>query len=135
MTRANAPMNDYDYARLTKRLYWLALAVAFAGSCIAWAVWGRPYGAGFALGAAASIANLWIWHVIANGLAGQQSRKTAVAGVLFAGRILALFAFGYVIVRTLNVQPLAAILGLLSASFAVIVEILFELASSFRPSR
>lgn len=128
-------MTDYDYARLTRRLYWLTFVVAVTGSCIAWAVWGRSYGAGFATGAAASIVNLWIWHVIADALAGKQSKRTAVAGSLFAGRLLALFAFGYVIVRALNVQPLAAILGLLSASFAVIVEILVELAGSFRPSR
>ena len=128
-------MSDIDYTRSTRRLYWLTFIIAVTGSFIAWSLWGKGAGGGFALGSMASFVNLWIWEMIANGLAGGNSKKSMVAGGLFAGRLLALFAFGYVIVRALNVQPLAAIVGLLSASFAVVVEILLELAGAARSSR
>jgi hypothetical protein len=128
-------MTDIDYTQSTRRLYWLTCVIAVTGSFVAWALWGKGAGGGFALGGMASLVNLWIWEAIANGLAGAKSKKSVVAGGLFAGRLLALFAFGYVIVRALNVQPLAAIVGLLSASFAVVAEILLELAGAGRPSR
>jgi hypothetical protein len=128
-------MNDLDYTLSTRRLYWLTFVIVVTGSFIAWAFWGKPAGGGFALGGIASLANLWMWDMIASGLSGRQSGKSLAAGALFAGRFLALFAFGYVIVRALNVQPLAAVAGLLSASLAVIAEILFELASAARLSR
>jgi hypothetical protein len=128
-------MKDIDYARSMRRLYWLTFVIAITGSAVAWAVWGKGAGGGFALGSMASLVNLWMWEAIANGLGGGKSKKSAVAGGLFAGRFLALFAFGYVIVRTLNVQPLAAILGLLSASVAVVAEIVLQLSGAARPSR
>ena len=128
-------MGDIDYIQSTRRLYWLTFVIAVTGSFVAWALWGKGAGGGFALGGMASLVNLWMWEAIANGLAGAKSKKSVVAGGLFAGRFLALFAFGYVIVRALNVQPLAAIVGLLSASFAVLVEILLELAGAGPPSR
>lgn len=128
-------MRDIDYARSTRRLYWLTFVIATAGSVVAWVLGGWPSAAGFALGGIASLVNLWMWEAIANGLSGAKSKKSMAAGGLFAGRFLALFAFGYVIVRALNVQPLAAVVGLLSASFAVLAEILLELAGAARPSR
>jgi hypothetical protein len=128
-------MSDINYARATRRLYWLTFVIAVTGSFAAWALWGKGAGGGFALGGMASLLNLWMWEAIANGLAGGKTKKSVVAGGLFAGRLLALFAFGYVIVSALNVQPLAAIVGLLSASFAVLAEILLELAGAARPSR
>ena len=128
-------MDNFDYIRSTRRLYWLTFVIVVTGSFLAWGIWGKSAAGGFALGGIASLANLWIWEMIANGLSGNPSKKSMVAGALFAGRLLALFAFGYVIVRALNVQPLAAIAGLLSASLGVIAEILFELAGAARLSR
>lgn len=128
-------MKDIDYTRGTRRLYWLTFVIVATGSFAAWGIWGRSAGGGFALGGIASLANLWMWETIASGLSGRPSRKSLAAGAFFAGRFLALFAFGYVIVRALNVQPLAAIAGLLSASLAVIAEILVELAGTARLSR
>jgi hypothetical protein len=128
-------MNDIDYTRSTRRLYWLTFVIAVTGSVIAWAGWGNSAGGGFALGSVTSLANLWMWEAIAKGLSGERSRKSVVAGGLFAGRFLALFAFGYVIVRALKFQPLAAIAGLLSSSLAAIAEILVELAGAARSSQ
>jgi hypothetical protein len=70
---------------------------------------------------------LWIWHLVADIVGGKPGRRSKLAGALFAGRFLALLVFGYVIVETLNVQPAAAVFGLLASSAAVIVEILIEL--------
>lgn len=128
-------MDDIDYTRSTRRLYWLTFVIVVTGSLIAWALRGEGAGAGFALGGIASLVNVWMWETIANALSGSRSKKSMAAGGLFAGRFLALFAFGYVIVRALNVQPLAAVVGLLSASFAVIAEILLELTGGTRSSR
>jgi hypothetical protein len=128
-------MNDIDYMQSTRRLYWLTFVIGVTGTFLTWALWGKSAGTGFALGGTASLANLWMWDAIASGLSGRPSRKSVAAGALFAGRFLALFALGYVIVRALNVQPLAAVAGLLSASLAVVVEILIELAGAARLSR
>jgi hypothetical protein len=128
-------IGDIDYDRSTRRLYWLTFVIAVSGTAISWALWGTRVGAGFGLGSMGSFVNLWVWHAIADGLGGRQTGRSMAAGALFAGRFLALFALGYVIVRTLNVQPFAAILGLLTSSLAVLAEIIIELASSWRLSR
>jgi hypothetical protein len=126
---------DIDYEQSTRRLYWLTLTIGVTGTAVSWAVWGVSAGAGFGIGSAASLTNLWIWQMLAASLSGKPSRKSMIAGGLFAGRFLALFALGYVIVRALNVQPLAAILGLLVSSAAVVAEIVIELAAGRRLSR
>ncbi len=128
-------MDDIDYTRSTRRLYWLTFVIVITGSFLAGALWGQGAGGGFALGGIASLVNLWMWEAIANALSGARSKKSMAAGGLFAGRFLALFAFGYVIVRALNVQPLAAVVGLLSASLAVVAEIVLQLTGGIRRSR
>ncbi len=128
-------MDDIDYTRSTRRLYWLTFVIVITGSFLAWALWGPGAGGGFALGGIASLVNLGMWEAIANALSGARAKKTMAAGGLFAGRFLALYAFGYVIVRALNVQPLAAVVGLLSASLAVVAEIVLQLTGGIRRSR
>ena len=123
---------DMNYALSTRRLYWLTFLISFIGSVLGGTLWGRQVGGGFAFGSLASFVNLWIWESIALAAGGTQNRRTTAAAFFFVGRFLALFAFGYVIVKALNIQPLAAILGLLTSSAAVIVEIFIELAGSWR---
>jgi uncharacterized membrane protein len=123
----DASFADIDYARATRRLYWLTGAIGLAGTVVSWTIWGKAAGGGFLLGSIASLGNLWIWRAIARGLSHGESRPSKVAPSLFAARFLALFAIGYVMLRTLNVQPLAMILGLLVSAAAVIAEILLEL--------
>lgn len=119
---------DIDYSRSTRRLFVLTVAIGFVGSAIAWVVWGGPGAAGFGIGSAASFLNLWLWHGLTLRLSGEGDRRARFASTFFVGRILVLFAIGYVILRTLNVQPLAAILGLFTSAIAAMAEILIELA-------
>jgi hypothetical protein len=123
---------DIDYAQATRRLFWLTGLVGIVGSLIALVKWGGPSGLGFAIGSAASLLNLWIWYAITLRLSGDTSRRSRAGPIFFAGKLLALFAFGYVILKTLNVEPLAAILGLFSSVLAVLGEIAIELVIGSR---
>jgi hypothetical protein len=119
---------DIDYRQSTRRLFILTAALGGTGSLLALAFWGRPAGGGFAIGSAASLLNLWLWHRITAWLSAKDERRSRFVGALFACRLLALFALGYVILNALNVEPLAAILGLLTSAMAVVAEITIELA-------
>ncbi|HXE11184.1 MAG TPA: ATP synthase subunit I [Bryobacteraceae bacterium] len=123
---------DIDYAQATRRLFWLTGLVGFVGSLVALVMWGGPSGLGFAIGSAASLANLWMWYAITLRLSGDSGRRSNLGSVFFAGKFLALFALGYVILKTLNIEPLAAILGLFSSVLAVIGEIAIELVIGSR---
>src|SRR4051794_30595053 len=98
-------MPDIDYGQSTKRLFRWTVCIGCIGFLISFFVWGRRTGFGFAIGAAAALANLWIWDAVAKSLSGTPGRRSTLAGALFAGRFLALFAFGYVIVSYLDVSP------------------------------
>jgi hypothetical protein len=129
------PAQDINYALSTRRLYWFTAVIAVIGSTWCWMRWNWPVSGGFLFGSLASFGNLWIWDSIAASLSGDSNRRTTTATAVFAGRFLALFAFGYVIVKSWHLQPLAAILGLLASSAAVVIEILIELAGYWRLSR
>jgi ATP synthase I chain len=128
-------VSDIDYAKATRRVFWLTAIVGLAGALLSWRLSTGNAGVSFGLGALGSLLNLWVWHALAARLAGRQGRESNVAAVLFAIRLLGLFVFGYVIVGVLNLQPLPAILGLLTSSAAVMAEMIIELASSWRMSR
>jgi hypothetical protein len=128
-------VSDIDYARATRRVFWLTATAGLAGSLLSWRLSSGNAGVSFGFGALGSLLNLWIWHALAARLAGRQSRESKVAGLLFAIRLLTLFVLGYVIVGILNLQPLPAILGLLTSSVAAMAEMIIELASSSRMSR
>lgn len=130
MERMEAP--DIDYGQSTRRLFILTIALGVLGSLVALGIWGAPAGVGFTIGSAASLLNLWLWQRITARLSLKGERPSRFVGALFAGRLLALFALGYVILETLNVEPLAAILGLLTSALAVVAEIAIELALGAR---
>jgi hypothetical protein len=79
--------------------------------------------------------NLWVWEVVAGSLNEKPGKRSTMAGALFAGRFLALFAFGYVIVSYLDVSPFAALIGLFTGAAAILAEIIFELAAFKRLSQ
>lgn len=119
--------NDIDYARSTRRLFWLTLAIGIAASAVGWVMGGRRIGLGLGLGSFASLGNLWLWHAVTEGIKpGEKPSRSSAA--FFALRILALFAIGYVMVKYLSVDPRAGVAGLFASSAAVLVEILLELA-------
>jgi hypothetical protein len=86
----------------------------------------------FLLGAIASFGNLWLYDWLSRSIApgATAGRKPWQAGA-FIGRYLVLFTVGYAIVKALDVNPLAVVLGLLTSTGAVLVSLLFELAQSF----
>ncbi len=127
-------MADIDYDRSARRLFGLTIFIGCAGFVTSYALWGGRAGYGFGLGSLASLVNLWLWSVIADSLARKKDKRSSFAAVLFGGRLLALFAFGYVIVSYLDVSPLAALVGLFTSAIAVLAEIVFELAASKRLS-
>lgn len=121
-------MSDIDYGRATRRLYWLTVAIAFVASLVGFAYWGRPVGLGLALGGVVSLANLWLWDSLGKMLAGKAGKGSSILAILMAGRLLALFAGGYVIVKYLEVDVLAGVAGLLSSALAALIEIVLEIA-------
>jgi hypothetical protein len=121
-------VSDIDYGRATRRLYWLTVAIAFVASLVGFAYWGRPVGLGLALGGVVSLANLWLWDSLGKMLAGKAGKGSSILAILMAGRLLALFAGGYVIVKYLEVDVLAGVAGLLSSALAALVEIVLEIA-------
>jgi ATP synthase I chain len=120
---------DIDYDKATRRLFWVTGVIGLTGALSSWSIWGRAAGGGFAIGSVASLANVWIWHTIAQRLSANEGKPSKLTSVLLTGRFLALFAIAYVILRTLKVQPVAVIAGLLTSALAVIAEILVELAA------
>src|SRR4051812_46662827 len=109
-------------ARIGKAMF----AITATGLVVA-SVWrGWSYGAGFALGAAASWLNFrWLQQIV-DALGSSRPTKKRVA--VLAGMRYALLGSGsYVILRYSPVNLVAAMVGLFVAVAAVIVEICFEL--------
>lgn len=126
---------DIDYQRATLRLFRIAIALVIAGTLIAGLWRGFPGGIGFALGGGASLVSLSLWRRVAMKISpSQERRKPGPSRLFLAGRFLALFAAAYVIVKTLEVNVMAAFTGLFVSAAAVIAEVLFELVT-FRHSR
>jgi len=126
---------DIDYSQSTKRLFRWTVCIGVSGIVISFAVWGKRTGYGFGIGALAALVNLWVWDAVAESLSGKPGKRSTMAGALFAGRFLALFAFGYVIVSYLDVSPFAALIGLFTGAAAILAEIIFELAAFKRLSQ
>lgn len=119
--------DDSLFERALGRIAKAALAIAVAGAIVA-TVWkGWPWGAGFAIGAAASWLNFRLLKQIVDALG--RTRPVRKRLVAMAGLRYALLGGGaYVILHYSPVSVTAALAGLFVAAAAVIVEICFELA-------
>jgi len=115
----------YQRAEVRIARMMLALTAGGAVTMFAWRGWG--WGAGFAMGAAASWLGFhWLRQVVhAVSGTGRPRRRLALMGGL---RYLLLGGGAYVIVRYSSISMAAALAGLFVSAAAVIVEILFELA-------
>jgi hypothetical protein len=104
-----------------------AMVALSAGGVIAASAWrGWTWGAGFALGAAASWLNFYWLKQIVDALGSSRPTRKRVA--VLAGLRYALLGGGsYVILRYSSVSLTAAMIGLFVSAAAVIVEICFEL--------
>ena len=118
-----------------RRLYTLTAAFGLIGFVSYFWVLGPRSGFGFLLGAAGSFGNLLLFEWLARSLApGDAPRQPWKAGA-FATRYLLLFTFGYVIVKTLGVNPLAVALGLLASAAAVLISSTIEIVQSLLGSK
>jgi len=120
-------MNDeqlFDRAlqRMTKAMFAIG-----AGGTVAAAAWrGWAWGAGFAVGAAASWINFrWLKQIV-DAISGKRPTRKRVA-VLAGLRYLLLGGGCYVILHFSRISLPATLAGLFVAAGAVIVEIVFQL--------
>lgn len=108
--------------RISKAMF--AIGVGGAIAAAAWRGW--TWGAGFALGAAASWINFrWLKQIV-DALGSKRPTRKRVA-VLAGLRYLLLGGGAYVILHYSRISLPAALAGLFVAAGAVIVEIIFEL--------
>ncbi len=119
-----------DYEAPIRRLYWLTFFFGIAGFifCLPWQGIGAAFG--FALGAAGSVGNLWLFSWLARAMNPQEQRRKPWKGGLFVARYFVLVASGYVIVKLLSVNALTIVLGLLASTAAAMVILLLELLQS-----
>jgi len=104
------------------QLYRLTTLIGMAGTVVYWLYGGFRPALAFALGAATSFLNLWLFNRLASSIEpGERSRKPWQAGA-FAGRYLIFFAAGYVIVKALDVSPLPVVFGLFASTAAVLLK-------------
>jgi len=120
---------DIDYTRATRRLYYFTLAIGICGLPLASWRMGWPGAAGWLLGAAISLANLWLWERVATKLSSRGEQNNGPRTATLAVRALAVLAGAYVIVNALKVNGMALVCGLLASILGVIAEIVFELAA------
>lgn len=112
-------------------LYRLTILFGLAGTIFNYAYGGFRPALAFALGAAISVLNLWLFNRLARGIEpGEGSKKPWQAGA-FAARYLIFFAAGYVIVKALDVSPLPVVFGLFASTAAVLLSSVLELFGSF----
>jgi ATP synthase I chain len=113
------------------QLYRFTLLIGLAGTLAYFFYGGFRPALAFALGAATSLLNLWLFNRLARGIGpGEGSKKPWQAGA-FAGRYLIFFAAGYVIVKALDVSPLPVVFGLFASTAAVLLSSVLELFGSF----
>jgi uncharacterized membrane protein YedE/YeeE len=118
-----------------RRLYWLTIAFGLIGFVSYFAVLGPTPAVAFLLGALGSFGNLWLFDWLSRAIGpGTASRKPWQAGT-FITRYLLFFAFGYVIVKGLGVNPLPVVFGLLASTAAVLMSSIFELVARLFGSR
>jgi hypothetical protein len=131
-------MTEPEAAFFVRRIYWLTLGFGLLGFVVYFGLQGWRPAAGFALGAFASVGNLWLYERLTRsiepGPAGAAPKKPWQAGV-FMLRYVVMILLAYAIVKALDVNALAVILGLLTSTAAVVTSTIIELFDSFFVSR
>jgi hypothetical protein len=118
--------DDRFFERALERIAKATFAMAVGGVILAAAWGGWTWGAGFALGAAASWINFQVLKRVVEALGENRPTRARVA-VLAGLRYALLGGGGYAILHYSSVSLTATLLGLFVAVAAVIVEICFEL--------
>jgi hypothetical protein len=112
------------YTRLIRRTLQAIAVIGTAGSIVAALRWDWRIGLGFLLGAALSGLSFWRWQRVTESITGG-GRAGSLAGMVV--RLALLVGAAYAIIRYLEVNPVAVLLGLLVSAAAVIFAIVFEL--------
>jgi len=138
-------MTELEANLIVRRIYWLALGFGALGFVAYFALQGWRPASAFFLGALGSIGNLWIFDKLAHSIQPAPAAEPPAEGPdppkkpwqagIFVTRYILLLAVGYAIVKTLGVNPLAVILGLLSSTAAVLTSTVIELLQNYLVSR
>ena len=128
-------MTEQDLHASLTRLYWLTGLFGAIGSISYFWIDGPKAALSFALGTAGSFGNLWLFVWLTSAIApGDYPRKPWKAS-LFVIRFGLLLLFGYVIVKSLNINGLAVILGLLVSTVAVLASLPLEIVERLLRNR
>jgi hypothetical protein len=114
---------DRAVGRIRAAMLWLSVA----GTVVAWFLQGWQWSLGFLAGALASLANFYWLHQLTASLGTGAPRPRRRVLVFLALRYVLLGLCGYVIVKIFGLSLAAALLGLLVAVAAAILEVLYEL--------
>ncbi len=127
-------MTSQSSDQALRRLYWLTLLFGLAGFVSYYWVLGPRSAFGFLLGALGSLGNLWLFERLARSIAPSDAPRQPWKAGAFVARYLILFTFAYVIVKGLEVNVLAVVLGLLASTAAVLLSSIIEIVQSFTGS-
>ena len=131
-------MTEPEAVLFVRRIYLLALGFGVFGSVSYFSIQGWRPALGFALGALGSFGNLWLYERITRSIQpspADPARKNGWQGLVLIGRYFIMIAVAYAIVKTLGVNALAVILGLLTSTAAVLTSTVIELLQSFFVNR
>lgn len=127
-------MTNEELGSSLRRLYWLMGLFGIAGFIFYLVMQSADSAFSFALGAAGSFGNLWLFSWLSAAISpGDRARKPWKAG-LFVLRYATLVLLGYVIVKSLRINGLALILGLFLSAAAVLASLIFEIAQTIARS-
>ncbi len=113
-----------------RRLYVLTGVFALLGILASWALAGGHNAIGFFIGALGAFGNLWTFDLLSASIEPGERKAKAWPATMFVGRYIVLIAAGYATVKTLDVSPLAVLLGLLASTAAALASALFDLVHS-----
>lgn len=118
------------YDRAVARILRMTIAAGLLGTAITVEKFGFRNGAGFAVGALLSLFSFHTIRGVAYSLGADSNRRAAAFAALFLMRYALIGGAIYVIVKYLEVSPMALLAGLFASIAAVLAEVLYELAFS-----
>jgi len=123
----NPQVEELFYRRAIRRIYLHIGWLTVAGTVLVGWWFDRATAAGFLLGAGVSAINFHWLHRLAEALGPQPEHPKRRAALGFAARYGLYALAGYVIVKYLKANLLAALTGLFVGLLAVLIEIVYEL--------
>jgi hypothetical protein len=119
--------DELFYLHALRRIYLHIVWLSVAGFALtAWAL-GWPWALGFFVGATVSALNFRWLHGLVDSLSPGARRAKKGMAILLPFRYVLLVGIGYVIVKYLGVNIMAALVGLFVAVAAVLLEMVYEL--------